>query len=48
MSNNQTPNLEAVIDFAWASGASIELINEAKKELKNLVESLQLSKKIIS
>lgn len=45
MINNNTSTLEAIIDFAWASGASIDFVNEAKKELKTLIKMLQMIEK---
>lgn len=35
MNENANP-IESVIDFAWASGASLFLVNNAKDELKKL------------
>lgn len=31
-------SLESIIDFAWASGADINLVNDAKKEYTSLLE----------
>jgi len=46
MSDKEISNLKAIIDFAWAAGASKDLVNEAQKELKILVDSVQNLKNI--
>lgn len=35
-----TNYIDKIIDFAWASGADVDFVNEAKKELKNIREKI--------
>jgi hypothetical protein len=39
--------LDAIIDFAWASGADLFFVNNAKDELKRLNQELDFLKKSI-
>lgn len=39
--------LDAIIDFAWASGADLFFVNNAKDELKRLNQELDVLKKSI-
>jgi hypothetical protein len=36
MDNDNPSPIDFLIDFAWACGASIDVVNEAKQELKKL------------
>ena len=41
MDDSQYSAIEFLIEFAWASGASKDVVNDAKKELEKLKEKFK-------
>lgn len=46
--NEHSDPIEFIIDFAWASGANIFVINNAKDELKKLKETKNYLSKLLN